>query len=135
MLCDVQQLAVSYRCSQPLLDWADQLFPEYVASTSANDDPRGAEGVVLLTRSEVQNHLATHDATILRLQINTDTMGLPALNIGVSKGSTFDDVVIFGSKPMREYAAGKLPLSDLRSRSKLYVAVTRARFSAVIVLD
>jgi DNA helicase-2/ATP-dependent DNA helicase PcrA len=133
--CVTERMAHSHRCSQAILDWADLLFPEYGASTSTHGDPRGQEGVVLITRAQVEAYMSTHEATALRLQITTNTMGLPAINIGVSKGLTFDHVVIFGSKTMSQYALGKLPLESLKSRSKLYVAVTRARFSAAIVVD
>lgn len=74
------------------------------------------------------------DVVVLRQQKNTDTLGLAAINIGVSKGLTFPHVVIFGSGPMAAYARGELALEGLKQRSRLYVAVTRARFMAAIVV-
>jgi DNA helicase-2/ATP-dependent DNA helicase PcrA len=70
----------------------------------------------------------------LRYDRTKDTLGITAMNIGKAKGRTFDRVVIFGSVPMTQYALGELKLDELKTRSKLYVAVTRARLSAMIVI-
>lgn len=56
-----------------------------------------------------------------------------ASNIGVAKGSTYDRVLIFPTKPMLEYLKTN-DLTKLPSRHRLYVAVTRARFSVTFVL-
>jgi DNA helicase II / ATP-dependent DNA helicase PcrA len=61
-------------------------------------------------------------------------MGLPAMNIGVSKGSTFDRVLIFPTKPMLKYIKSK-DLAALPAPERLYVAVTRARYSVAFVVS
>ena len=58
---------------------------------------------------------------------------MPAVNIGVAKWQTFDRVVIFPTKPMLEYLENRDP-SKLKEPEKLYVAVTRARFSVAFVI-
>lgn len=134
-LCELEWLTASHRCCQAILDWADQLFPEYEPSTSLHTEARDADGVFTLPKSKVLAYVAERpDVTILRQQKNTDTLGLPAINVGVSKGCTYSHVVLFGSGPMRAYAEGKLALEDLKQRSRLYVAVTRARYSVAIVV-
>jgi len=55
------------------------------------------------------------------------------MNIGVSKGSTFDRVLIFTTKPMRTYLTTR-DTSKLKAPESLYVAVTRARHSATFVV-
>jgi hypothetical protein len=60
-------------------------------------------------------------------------LGLPAMNIGVAKGSTFDRVLIFPTKPMKQYLADGEP-TKLRAPERLYVAVTRARHSAAFMV-
>lgn len=59
----------------------------------------------------------------------------PSMNFGNSKGLTFPRVLIYPTKPMMEWA--KNNQSDLasQSRSKLYVAVTRAKYSVALVYD
>ncbi len=58
------------------------------------------------------------------------------MNFGVSKGSDFDHVLIFPTKPMREFLQGGGPpkLKNL-TKARLYVAVTRARHSVAYVVD
>jgi DNA helicase II / ATP-dependent DNA helicase PcrA len=135
-LCDLEWLTTSHRCCQAILDWADQLFPEYEPSISLHTtEARDTDGVFTLPKSKVLAYVAERpDVTILRQQKNTHTLGLPAINVGVSKGCTYSHVVLFGSGPMRDYAEGKLALESLKQRSRLYVAVTRARYSVAIVV-
>jgi len=60
-------------------------------------------------------------------------MNYPAINIGVSKGRTYDRVLIFPTKPMKIYLKTK-DIKKAGDISKLYVAITRARFSVAFVL-
>ena len=52
---------------------------------------------------DVPNTSTKYNPTILRWDKRADTLGLPAMNIGVSKGSTFDRVLIFPTKPITQY--------------------------------
>lgn len=58
-----------------------------------------------------------------------------ALNFGNSKGLSFDRVLIYPTKPIMDWI--KNNSSDLAptSRSKFYVAVTRAKYSVGIVYN
>lgn len=71
---------------------------------------------------------------ILRHNIRTSTQGLPAVNIGIAKGSEHDHVMVFCTGPMEKYVDGG-DLTELaeKSRASLYVAATRARFSVTFV--
>jgi DNA helicase-2/ATP-dependent DNA helicase PcrA len=135
-LCEATSMAQSHRCHQAILDWADKLFPEYQESRSLRTDSTGHDGVFFLSRDEVAAYVETYDPVVLRQEIRTPTEGLQAINFGVSKGSTHPRVLIFGSKPMAQYARGEIGHADLTAtaRSKLYVAVTRAQYSAAIVV-
>ena len=135
-VCGLDWLKESHRCSQAILDWADVLFPEYEQSVTLHEKPHEGDGVFALPRGEVLSYVAQHggDVKVLRHQKSTDTLGLPAINIGVSKGSTYPRVVLFGSGPMVNYFLGRLPVAELKQRSRLYVAVTRARHSVGIVI-
>ena len=135
---EIEWLNESHRCCQPILDWADALFEGYEPTTSLHAESQDGDGVHLLTRLELTGHLETYGAEImvLRRQKTNDTMGLQAVNIGVSKGATYERVVLFGSKPMVQVALGTLSPDKMSpiERNRLYVAVTRARRSVVIVL-
>jgi DNA helicase-2/ATP-dependent DNA helicase PcrA len=52
--------------------------------------------------------------------------------IRYSEGSTYDRVLIFPTKPIREYLEDRDP-AKLKRPEALYVAVTRARYSVAFV--
>ena len=81
----------------------------------------------------MHEYFDTHRPVVLRDSKRTSTLGYPAINIGVAKGSTFDRVLIFPTKPMKQYLADGDP-SKLKAPERLYVAVTRARHSATFVI-
>lgn len=53
-----------------------------------------------------------HRPVVLRNSKVAHILGLPALNIGVAKGSTYDRVLIFPTKPMRTYLRDGDPVSS-----------------------
>jgi len=54
------------------------------------------------------------------------------MNIGVAKGSTFDRVLLFPTNPILRYLEDR-DETKLKAPERLYVAVTRARFSVAFV--
>lgn len=131
-LCAANPRTFSYRCNQAICDFADALFPAMPATESRNAVRTGHDGIFRIAPEDVPAYAAEHKPTVLRYAKSTKTMGLPAINIGVSKGSTYDRVLIFPTKRMLTYLRDGDP-SKL-SPDKLYVAVTRARYSVAFVV-
>ena len=132
--CDVSVLCESHRCNQELCDFADDLFPSLPRTTSLNHDDEEHRGVFVVDRSEVEEYVKKWNPVILRRSRSNDTGGLPAINIGVAKGSTFERVLVFPSKTMLKYVRER-DLSSFKDKARLYVAVTRARHSVAFVAD
>lgn len=133
--CGLQTRDVSYRCNQTICDFADAIYPEMPKTRSYEVGETGHDGIFYISPKRVAEYLDEfRDVTVLRDSKRADTLGLPAMNIGVSKGSTFDRVMIFPTKPMVEYLMKRDP-SKLRAPERLYVAVTRAKFSVAFVVD
>ena len=57
------------------------------------------------------------------------------MNFGESKGLTFDRVLIYPTKTMMSWILDHSKDLPYQSKSKLYVAITRARHSVGIVYD
>jgi superfamily I DNA/RNA helicase len=133
-VCVIKESTQSWRSNQEICDWADAIYPELPATTSQNDERTGHDGVFRVVREYVQEYVEQYDPTILRWNRNCDTMGFPAMNIGQSKGSTFDRVLIFPTQPMLQYLRSGDP-ARLKAPEHLYVAVTRARYSVAFVID
>lgn len=132
-LLHVEKRNECYRSNQLICDFADALFPSLPKSISKNDKATGHDGVYFVNENEALDYYKTHGPTVLRYNKKTDTMGLPAANIGTMKGRTFERVLIFPTKPMKEYLKTK-DISKAGDISKLYVAVTRAKYSAAFVV-
>jgi DNA helicase-2/ATP-dependent DNA helicase PcrA len=131
--CARQHRNRSLRCNQAICDFASALFPDLPAMHAASRPPAAHEGVHLVAPMSVHAYYEAHRPTVLRDRQTTDTFGLPAMNIGVSKGSTFEHVLIFPTKPMLGYLADG-DASKLKAPERLYVAVTRARHSVAFVV-
>jgi hypothetical protein len=134
-ICELQNREVSYRCNQAICDFADALYPDMPKTQSSNVPETGHDGIFYVSPTRVVEYLEQYrDVTILRHDKRADTLGIPAMNIGISKGSTFDRVMIFPTRPMVEYLKKRDP-TKLKAPERLYVAVTRARFSVAFVVD
>ena len=132
--CELLVRNKCFRSNQAICDFADSIYPQLPRTESTNTEDTGHDGIFPVTRAEVVAYHSTHNPVVLRWDRDADTMGLPARNFGVSKGSTYDRVIIFPTKSMLAYYK-KRNLSKLTSKEKLYVAVTRARFSVAFVID
>ena len=132
-MCEIEPRAVSYRSNQEICDFADGLYPDMPATTSMNDKVTGHDGVLAIKPSDVTEYVAEHSPVVLRYDKKTDTKGLSAINIGVSKGSTYDRVLIFPTSKMKAYYETRNP-ADAGAKDKLYIAVTRAKYSVAFVI-
>jgi len=133
-VCTLEPRNYSYRCNQAICDFADAIYPNLPATTSIDVAPTGHYGIFHVAAEDVLGYIAEHHpVTVLRHDKNVDTAGLLAMNIGVAKGSTFDRVMIFPTKPMLKYLEDG-DETKLKAPEKLYVAVTRARFSVAFVV-
>jgi DNA helicase-2/ATP-dependent DNA helicase PcrA len=133
-VCILETRKYSYRCNQAICDFADAIYPNMPATTSIDVAPTGHDGIFRVATDDVARYIEEHHPiTVLRHDKNVDTEGLPAMNIGVAKGSTFDRVMIFPTKPMLKYFDDG-DCTKLKAPERLYVAVTRARFSVAFVV-
>jgi DNA helicase-2/ATP-dependent DNA helicase PcrA len=122
----------SYHCSQEICDFADGLYPDLPRKSSDNAERPDHLGVFVISRAEALDYAEKYSPVVLRENKNSDTVGLAGVNIGVSKGSTLDRVLVFQATTTITYMKTK-NLSPFKSAPRLYVAATRARFSATFV--
>jgi DNA helicase-2/ATP-dependent DNA helicase PcrA len=130
--CARQDRQISHRCHQGICDFASGLFPD-LPELEGHDELTGHDGIHTVTRFDVLSYCEQYRPQVLRYNKRSKTQGLTGMNIGISKGSTFDRVLIFPTKPMLQYLEHRDP-DKLRSPEKLYVAVTRARHSVAFVV-
>ena len=125
----------THRCHQLIADLADAFFPTEPSTISKNGRDTGHDGVFVIRRDLVDRYVSRFHPQVLRLDRKTHCNDFQALNFGDSKGMTFDRVLIFPHKSGQEW----LKSGDFRqvagSLAKLYVGVTRARYSVAFVYD
>lgn len=132
--CKLETRNFSYRCNQAICDFADGLFPDLPRTKSRDVSATGHDGIFVVPARKLGSYLRDHGpVTALRHDKRADTFGVAATNIGVAKGSTHDRIIIFPTKPMLGYLADG-DASKLKAPERLYVAVTRARFSVAFVV-
>jgi hypothetical protein len=133
-LLSVEDRTDCHRSNQIICDFADSLFPDYPKSVSKNTEITGHDGLFLVPDEQVTHYVRKFNPKILRYSVTTPTMNLPACNIGVSKGRTYDRVLVFPTKKMVDYLKTG-DTSKAGHLAKLYVAATRARYSLAFVVQ
>jgi DNA helicase-2/ATP-dependent DNA helicase PcrA len=133
-LVSVQEWCECHRSNQEICNFADALYPEFPKTISKNSQTTGHDGIFYLNRAGLAAYYQKYRPVVLRYSKTTATLSLPAVNIGISKGRTFDRVLIFPTAKWKAYLNDK-KLGKVGDRAKLYVAVTRARFSVAFVID
>lgn len=132
-LCEIEFRTTSYRCEPALCELASKLFPDDPALEANAASDAEHFGVHFLEPEQVDEYVETHSPVILRHNAASDTQGHAAMNIGVAKGSTFDHVLIFPTGTMKTFLNDHSKY-DFGTREALYIAITRARHSAAIVV-
>lgn len=133
---DEASLSVNHRCNPALCELSDALFPDFPCAASSNMRTTGHDGVFLIRESDVEAYLRVFHPVQLRYSRKTSVSnGAAVMNFGESKGLTFERVLIYPTKDFAEWI--KIPATELKPdvRAKFYVALTRARSSAGIVIS
>lgn len=133
---DKETLNVSYRNKKDICELANLLYPDYTACGYVHQDTTEHDGVFFVKPADVDDYLNAFHPIQLRdkvtVPVNTQ---FEALNFGDAKGLTFERVLIYPTKPMLDWIIDHSKIMKSQSRSKLYVAITRARHSVGIVFD
>ena len=148
---DDTTLNTSHRNNEMICSFSSKLYPEYPPCKSSQTQTTNHDGVFLVKNSDVDNYLDTHKPMQLRFNIMTKGINhnYPVMNFGISKGLSFDRVLIYPTKAINNYLInGTLKvlakkkkktdpdvMEDAFDIAKFYVAITRARYSVGIVFD
>lgn len=132
---DSKSLNINYRCVAEICNFSNKLYPDMTATTSGNTRNIEHKGIYLVRPSDTEKYLSTYHPVQLRYDIRTITNSFYlTLNFGASKGLSFDRVLIYPTKPIIEWLLKNKDLAST-SKCKLYVAITRARYSVAFVYD
>ena len=132
---DSESLNINHRCISEICDFSNRLYPDMIATTSDNTSEIEHKGVYFLRQADIEEYLQRYRPIQLRSSKSTNTHpAYPCFNFGSSKGLSFDRVLIYPTKPILDWIIKNKELKPT-SKCKLYVAITRARYSVAIVYD
>lgn len=135
---EINYSSVTWRCCQTIATFSDTIFEaswEFPETTSQNLAITPHDGVFLVKKAHVRQYVETFQPQCLRNSIRSGTeFELDYMNFGVSKGQTFNRVLIYPTEPIGKFISKGEYLLPL-SAADFYVAVTRAEQSVAIVLD
>jgi len=140
-IVDDTTLNVSHRNNQQICNYSAKLYPELTIPAACTCQQCRSvttdhEGVYLVRPGSVDDYLTLYEPMQLRWSASSKcSPHFQSVNFGQSKGLSFDRVLIYPTQKMRNWI--KDNKSELKNevRAKLYVAITRARFSVGIVMD
>jgi DNA helicase-2/ATP-dependent DNA helicase PcrA len=132
-LLKIEYQNYSYRCHQSICDIADLVFPE-MNSTNSETNYSCNCGVYCCKEEDLEYCLATYKPVVLhntKRDMISNSNNLTHYNFGESKGLTVDNVLIVCTKPFADFVKDKILPESEESKSKLYVAITRARYNVI----
>ena len=134
---DDTTLNVSYRNPQQICDLANQLYPDMIPCQSKGLPGNSHHiGVYLVKSNDVETYLKAYNPVQLRDSIRKAVNPeYSVMNYGNSKGLTMEHVLIYPTKPIMSWLKDRSKALEGQSRAKLYVAITRARFSVAFIDD
>ena len=139
---DEDSLEVSHRNNQEICNFSSALYPEFPKSkpcACCRDNTGTYNGVWLVQKKDVKLYSSQDKYNIVILRLNkkqksSNTL-CPAFNFGASKGKTFERVLIYPTKEMEKWIFDHGTELKNKTRAKFYVAITRAKYSAAIVVN
>ncbi len=158
---DTEILNASHRNNQQICNFSSQLYPEYPKVNSCSCCYRKDvehQGVFLIEEKYVEDYIKYFAPVKLRWNAQKKLDGI-VYNFGESKGLTFDRVLIYPTNPIKKWLKNQqfdlqkiqlkndIEVKEIKNfkiinntlleatvRAKLYVAITRAKYSVVFVI-
>lgn len=137
-LLSISYATTTYRCRAEIAAFSDTIFDKswgFPETTSENHVDSEHDGVFLVHSKHVSQYVESYQPQCLR---NTASSGkdfpLDFMNFKVSKGATFERVLIVPTAPIRTFIQ-KQECLEATPAAAFYVATTRARQSLAIIID
>lgn len=140
-ICEIDEVTLckSHRNEHIICQISSQLFPEFAPSESCeccNDSHIVHLGIFYIPESKHLSYLEKYTPTQLRWDARSKKVNAlyPAMNIGSSKGLTFERVILYPTKQMIEWFKDETISFEQQTQSKFYVGLTRAKYSLGILI-
>lgn len=133
---DDTTLNKTFRNNQPICEFANSIYSNFKPCEFVEHEPTGHDGVFFISPKDIDTYLSVYQPMQLRDTRKTVVNAMyPAMNLGESKGLTFERVLIYPTSKMIDWILDHNKEMKFSSKSKFYVGVTRAKHSVAIVFD
>lgn len=133
-LLQLEKQSISFRCIQEICDVADRFFPDDERTVSKNCTKSDHDGVFLVRNRDVNRYYQKYRPQTLHWSKTKEYRVGNPINFGDSKGMTFHRVLIYPHEKLLNFIeTGNMNLEGA-TKTKSYVAFTRARQSVAIVV-
>lgn len=137
-LLSINYTTITYRCRQEIASFSDTIFDAtwgFPGTTSENYVVSDHDGVFLLHSQHVDQYVERYQPQCLRSTVASGKeFALDFMNFKVSKGATFERVLIVPTDPIKAFIQKETCL-EATPAAAFYVAATRAMQSVAIVVD
>ncbi|MDK2828121.1 MAG: ATP-dependent helicase UvrD/PcrA [Clostridium butyricum] len=134
--CHIEYRTECFRCNKYICEFANLLYPDMPKTISRNTCITGHDGIFFIKESQVTKYIEEYNPQILRYdkktKFNSERL---ILNFGAAKGMTFDRVLILPNSAIKNFLKTGDTKYIEKSKAKLYVALTRAKYSVTFVFD
>lgn len=140
---DDTTLSISHRNSHLICNFSSLIYKgDYVAVHPCTcpecEDLRRDSEIRAITRNEAERLLLQNNR-IVQLRYDKTTIPLSlrhrVLNMGVSKGLTFDTIIVYPTTDMKNWLKDSTYQLKQTTKAKLYIAITRARRNVYFVFN
>lgn len=134
---DDTSLNTNYRSNEKICSFSNRLFTEFEPARSGQKDVSGHDGIYIVKKDKIDKYLKQFPECIqLRWSsVQKINNNYPVMNFGESKGLDFSRVLVYPTKKIKEWILNNGINLSPTTRSKFYVALTRAEHSVGIVWD
>lgn len=136
---DEQTLSASHRSNQAICDFSSQLYSnDFEATQPCRCCPNTGidhQGIFTVNKKNVTQYLEQFKPVQLRWNLTQGVNeNFQFCNFGASKGQTYERVLIYPTPKMLNWLKNGENLEG-EAKAKLYVAITRAKYSVAFVTD
>jgi DNA helicase-2/ATP-dependent DNA helicase PcrA len=132
---DEETLKNSHRNTKAICELSSRLFQDLPVCISDLSKTNAHMGIYFVLQKDVKEYYAHFKPMQLRWnKLRKLYVEAPCMTFGESKGLEFNHILIYPTEDMLKWLCGQKITFEGETRSKLYVALTRAFFSVGIVV-
>ena len=138
--CVIEYSCETRRFNKLICDYVNTIFNDdnkLVPFTKGLSENKENIGVYIINKRDIETYCEYYHPTILRYNSKTtiNIKGCKVYNYGASKGMTLDRTILLPPQTIIPFILKMENISSNQTKSKFYVACTRAKYSIVFAIE